>query len=269
MMWQAASGMNFRMASGLTGLQPIEIRRWPVVNLLVGSPDLPEPELQLKAFVANLGITAIVVDASDARTPQWTRLLANLNVEPQAVGGVLLYRIPPDAFAAYRGMNAIDLEQRAERARFETVISATDKYVASGGVLAKLDVPALQSAGLLPAEWTFDNKPGAYRDIWSGIIDGKIGIGVAGSASGLRPIIESYRADAGQIYFPYPRRWSPHGPQSFLKTFFAPEVFGSTSGESIQLMVMTFDPAQLKQVAARLPSQPSVNLAAAPREASR
>ncbi len=269
MMWQAVSGMNFRMASGLTGLQPIEIRRWPVVNLFVGSPDLPEPDLQLKAFVANLGITAIIVDASDVRTPQWIRLLSNLQTAPQAVGGVLLYRIPPDAFAAYRGMNPIKLEQRAERSRFETVISATDKYLASGGVISKLDVPALQSAGLFPAEWVFDNKPDAYRDVWAGVIDGKIGIGVAGSASGLRPIIESYQAFADQIYFPYPRRWSPSGTSSVMRDLLAPELFGSTSGESLQLMLMTFDAARIKQVAAQLSSQPSVSLAAAPREASR
>ena len=82
MLWQAASGMNFRMASGLTGFQPIEIRRWPVVNVFFGSRDLPEPELQLKAFIANLGITAIVVDASDPRAPQWKQLLSSLELTP-------------------------------------------------------------------------------------------------------------------------------------------------------------------------------------------
>ncbi len=269
MLWQAASGMNFRMASGLTGFQPIEIRRWPVVNVFFGSRDLPEPELQLKAFIANLGITAIVVDASDPRAPQWKQLLSILNLSPEEIAGVLLYRIPRDALDAYRGMNAIELEQRADRVRFEALISAADQYFAHGGGAAKLNLAALQSAGLFPAGWTFDPEPSAYRDIWAGQIDGKIGIGVIGSASGLKPIIDSYGAEAEKIYFPYPRLWPPNGARTFIRDLFAPEIFGSTSGESIQLMVMEFDPSHLRQVAERVSSQPSLSLAAAPPEASR
>ncbi len=269
MMWLAESGMNFRMASGLTGLQPIEIRRWPVVNVFVGSPDLPQPDLQLKAFVANLGITAIVLDAGDSRVPQWKQLLSSLEVTPREVGGVLFYRIPPVALKAYRGMNAIDLEQRAERARFETLVAAAERYLENGGDAAKLNVPALEAAGLFPAGWTFDPKPDGYNDIWSGQLEGKIGIGVAGSASGLKPIIDSYGADAEKIYFPYPRLWPPNGARTFVRYLFAPQIFGSTSGESIQLMVMEFDPSHLRQVAERVSSQPSLSLAAAPPEASR
>jgi hypothetical protein len=56
---------------------------------------------------------------------------------------------------------------------------------------------------------------------------------------------------------------------SLLRELFEPEIFSSTTGESIQLMVMEFDPARLRQVAARVSSQPSLSLAAAPREASR
>jgi hypothetical protein len=258
------------MASGWTGLQPIEIRRWPVVNAFGGSLDLPQPDLQLKAFIANLGITAIVVDASDSHAAQWKQLLSSLDVTPQTVAGVLLYRIPPGAFKAYRGMNAIDLEQRADRARFEALISAADRYFAHSGDAAKLNVPALEAAGLFPTGWRFDPKPDAYRDIWSGRIDGKIGIGVIGSASGLKPIIDSYGANAEKIYFPYPRRWSPKEErQTFLHDLFAPQIWGSTSGESLQLMVMEFDPPHLRQVAARVSSEPSLSLAAAPREASR
>ena len=271
MLWQAASGMNFRIASGLTGLQPIEIRRWPVVDVFFGSLDLPEPDLQLKAFIANLGITAIVVDASDTRAPQWKQVLSSLDIAPQEVAGVLLYRIHPEALKTYREMNAIELEQRADRARFEALISATDRYFANGGDGAKLSVPNLEAAGLFPMGWTFDPKQDAYRDIWSGQIEGKIGVGVIGSASGLKPILDDYRADALKVYFPYPKSWpSEKGHQGFLRSLFAPQIWGATSGESLQLMVMEFDPPRLRQLAARLPSpKPLLSLAASPREASR
>jgi hypothetical protein len=270
MLWQAAGGMNFRIASGLTGLQPIEIRRWPVVNVFFGSLDLPEPDLQLKAFIANLGITAIVVDASDEHVTEWKQLLSSLDVTPREVAGVILYRLNPEVLKPYRGMNAIDLEQRADRARFEALISATDRYFADGGDGAKLNVPSLEAAGLFPPGWLFDRKPDGYRDLWSGQIEGKIGVGVIGSVSGLTPILEAYSADAAKVYFPYPRIWpSEKEHQGFISSILAPQIWGATSGESLQLMVMEFDGPHLRQLATRLSPPPSLSLAASPREASR
>ena len=258
-LWQASSGMNFRLVSGLNGLQPIEIRRWPVANVFFGSSDLPEPELQLKAFIANLGITAIIVDASDARAPQWRQLLSSLEISPDEIGGVLLYRINPDALRSYRAMNAIDLEQRADRARFEALVSATNRYLGGGGDGATLSIPALEAAGLFPAGWNFDPAPNTYRDLWSGQIEGKIGLGIVGSESSLRPLIDSYGCDAEKIYFPYPRRWSSEGERyRFLRDFLAPQIWGSTSGESLQMMLLEFDPSHLRKAAARVSSQPSL-----------
>jgi hypothetical protein len=273
MLWQAASGMNFRMASALSGIQPIEIRRWPVINLFSGSVDLPEPDLQLKAFVANLGITAIVVDVNDAHVAEWKRLLSGLGIAPQEISGVLFYRIPPTAMAEYRTADpdaaALEMERRADRTRFETLISATDRYLASGGAVANLNVRALETSRLFPPEWKFDPKPDAYRDIWSGEMDKEIGVGVVGSPSALKPIIESYQADAAKIYFPFPSEWSPSGRRSLVDELLAPEISGSTSGESIHLLVMTFDATHLRQVAARISSGTALSLAVPPREASR
>ena len=269
-LWQASSGMNFRLVSGLNGLQPIEIRRWPVANVFYGSFDLPEPELQLKAFLANLGITAIVVDATDARVAQWRQLLSCLNIAPTETGGVILYRIDRESLHRYRAMNAVEMEQRADRARFEALIAATDRYLANGGDASAISVPALEAAGLFPADWRFDHAPNTYRDLWSGPVDGRIGLGVVGTRSSLVPIMQSYSADARKTYFPYPRRWPSAGePYSFIRYFFAPQIWGSTSGESLQLMVMEFDPPQLQRLATRVSSQRSLSLATPPREASR
>ena len=272
MMWQAESGMNFRMASGLTGLQPIAIRRWPVLNALGGSRDLPEPELQLKAFIANMEITAIVVDASDVHATQWKQMLASLDITPLEVAGVLFYRIAPDALKAYRGMNAVDLEQRAEGARFETLISAADQYLTRGGDPAKLNIAAIEAAGLFPADWKFDPKPDSYRDIWAGRLGGKLALGVIGSASGLRPTLDRYGSEAEKVYLPYPREWSPGlTHKGIFDDFFAPTIWSPTSGdgESLQLMVMEFDPTHLHQLAMRVASQTSLSLATAPHEVAR
>jgi hypothetical protein len=85
----------------------------------------------------------------------------------------------------------------------------------------------------------------------------------------LKPIIESYQADAAKIYFPFPSEWSPSGRRSLVDELLAPEISGSTSGESIHLLVMTFDATHLRQVAARISSGTALSLAVPPREASR
>jgi hypothetical protein len=265
MLWQAESGMNFRLAEGLTGLQPIETRRWPIVNVFFGAPDLPDPATQLKAFIANVGITAIVIDAADPSVAQWKQLFSPLNITPREISGVLFYRIPPASVAQYRNLDAIEMERRADRTRFDTLISAAAKYIATGRPADSLSIASLQSAGVLPPGWVFDPK-NRYRDIYAGLRDRAIAIGVVGSESGVKPIIESYGADARAVYFPFPRKWGSHG---FLENFLEPEIFSSTTGETLQMLMMTFDAARLQEVAARLPERAQVSPGAPPPEASR
>lgn len=265
MLWQVESGMNFRMASGLTGLQPIEIKRWPIMNVFFGAPDLPDPETQLKAFIANTGITSIIIDKSDPEIAQWKRLFLPLNITPSEISGVLFYRIPPASLAQYRDLDAVQMEQRADRARFETLIAAAAKYLATDKAPASLSIASLQSSGVLPPGWVFDPN-NRYRDIYAGIRNGAIGIGVVGSESAVKPIIESYGADARAVYFPFPRTWRSHG---FFDNFLEPEIFSSTTGETLQMLMMTFDPARLQEIAARLAEPAQVSPGAPPPEASR
>ncbi len=268
MMWQALGGMNFRMASGLTGLMPVEVRRWPLISVLFGSNDLPDSDTQLKACLANLEVTAIIIDASDARVPQWKELFSPLGIAPVEISGVILYRIPPGALQRYRSLSAIEMEQRADRAHFEALISATARYLAGGGAIAELSVPVLESAGLFPSAWKFNPRPDAYRDIVSSEVDGLAGLGVIGSPSGLKTLIESYRGDARTVYFPYPRKWTAN-PPGFIRELLEPPIWGSTSGESMQLMVMTFDVDRLNRLAARVAAQTAITPASPPRAASR
>jgi hypothetical protein len=264
MLWQVESGMNFRMASGLTGLQPIEIKRWPIMNVLSGAPDLPDRVIQLKAFVANNRITAIIIDKNDPDLAQWKQLFAPLDITPSEISGVVFYRIPHESVAQYRNLDAIEMERRADRARFDTLISAAAKYIATGRPADSLSIASLQSAGVLPPGWVFDPK-NRYRDIYAGLRDRAIAIGVVGSESGVKPIIESYRADARAVYFPFPRKWDSHG---FLENFLEPEIFSSTTGETLQMLMMTFDAARLQEVAARLAERAQVSPGAPPPEAS-
>lgn len=252
MLWQAQSGMNFRMVTGLTGIGLTPIRRWPVINFFYGSFDLPDANIQLKAFIANLGITAIVMDNSNPYAPEFRKLLSLLNIEPLQVSGVSFYRIPPGAFAKYRSVNAVEMETRADRIRFETVIGAAAKYVRQTGGTKGLSIPRLYELGLFPPDWKFKTRPKDYRDVWAGPWKGDVGIGVAGTQSALTPLIKSYRPDAEFAYFPYPFPLHPEDG-GFVNNLFAAMALGVVHGPDIekplQLLMMAFKPAKLQALA--------------------
>ncbi len=268
MLWQAASGMNFRMASGLTGVQIQKITRWPIVDVFYGSIDLPEPELQVKAFIANTGITAIVADASDSQVPMWKALLAPLGIEPREISGVLFYKIPARALDSYRNYTAVEMERCAARIRFDAAITAAARYLRLGGALDRMSVPALEAGGLMPAGWKFDPKETAYRDLWAIPLSHKPAIGVIGSLSAVRPIIESYAADADSVMFPAPRKWSP-ASRGIVRSILDQSPADSSDGEDSGLMLMVFSPERLQQLAARMPAPPALNPASIPPAASR
>ena len=64
LMWQAQSDMYFRMAGAWTGPPPAEFERWPAMVALFNGRYLPDPELQVKAFLAAHHVSAALLDAS-------------------------------------------------------------------------------------------------------------------------------------------------------------------------------------------------------------
>ncbi len=251
MLWQAESGMNYRMASGLTGLVPIQVRRWPVVNAFYRSWDLPEPETQLKAFIANLGITAIVLDDSYRDAGRIKKLLSLLDITPTHVSGVTLYRIPAGAFASYRSLSPIELERRAARIRFQTILRASAKYIAQGGSVQKLSLTSLIAAGLLPKGWSFDMKRNAFRDVGVGSWKKNlIAVGVGGTPSALKPLVPMYLPEADYAYFPFPHQLKGRR-SNFLVRLTEPVPSGAVSGESFRTLIMAFTPEGLRAAARR------------------
>ena len=114
MAWQAQSDMYFRMAGGWTGPPPAEFDGWPIVKALATDTLVPEAEVQLKAFLANHGVTAVIAEGETkpplggaTKPPEggtkaiFRPLLASLDAAPVVTGGVTLYRIRPETLALY------------------------------------------------------------------------------------------------------------------------------------------------------------------------
>jgi hypothetical protein len=220
MLWQAESGMYFRMAGGWTSIMPREFQSWPVVNALLYRSYIPGFIDQLMAFLAHHDAAALIV--ADRERPLWDPMLAPLHLSPIETGGVAIYRFTPVGLAPWRDVTALEMERRSDSARFDALIVAAQKYLADGRKLDQLSPRNAESLGLLSAHSSNEAGVRTGNGLYLGPLDngdpgpldnGLIGVGVVGSIEALRPIITKYRGDAARIYFPYPRELTepPHG----------------------------------------------------------
>ncbi|MFZ1122519.1 MAG: hypothetical protein WAN81_20025, partial [Candidatus Binataceae bacterium] len=170
------------------------------------------------------------------------KLLASLNAQPIDIGGVTLYRIAPQTLAPYRQLTASEMQRRMARARFEALLLGAERYLAQGGDPASLSPERAQQLGLLPQDWfggavfTTTNANPRYfhfKVVLGPSEAGRIAVGIEGCYDSLEPVIQLYRANASQIYFPYPVSFSPASPP-----------------RDPAMMVMTFDRAGLERAAA-------------------
>jgi hypothetical protein len=209
MIWQAQTEMYFRMAGAWTGPPPPEFDRWPIVKALATNMLPPEPELQFKAFVANHSVDAVI--AGSGTDPVFQPMLSSLDNTPIATGGVTIYRTRRDALAPYRQLTALAMETRADRERFDTLVAAANRYLVTGHELAALSPSVANHLGLIPPGWVHYDKVLAFNALWIGPWkDDGVSIGITGSYTALKPLIQRYRGDASRIYFPFPAELQDH-----------------------------------------------------------
>ena len=176
-------------------------------------------------------------------------MLNNLCLPPTRIGGVIIYPVAADKIAQYRGLQPLELERRYDRDRFDRLLVAADKYLAAGAPLNLLKPSNAAMAGLIPRSWAVDNdvytKDGLILGPWA---NDHIQVGVVGSYEAMQPLIADYRADAAEVYFPFPRPLS--GPPK-----------GNTF---MRKLVVVFDRAGLRSAASRAASELSAEAVAGP-----
>ncbi len=249
--WQAECGMCFRNVAGWTGMERFEVRRWPVVNYFLGSRDLPEPQIQLKAFLANTGVTAIVIDDAHPKAAEWNSLIAEAGITSQEISGVSLFKLSPRQFKEFGAVTSLELEKRAAQYRFGTLLQATDKYLRSGLPLSEVSSEQLVDLAFLPASWK--KQPNSLYDIYvMPLSERDVVVGELGSPSALAEVIDRYRADAQTVYLPFPHIVgnSSHPVIRALKNALLPPAAMPVDGESLEFLGLGFDREQLHRAAA-------------------
>jgi hypothetical protein len=91
MVWQAQTGMYFRLARGHTGPRPAGMRYWQIEKAFDSGVLIPHHTDEIQAFVRAHDVrTIIVIDDSGGI---WEELFCGLGVEPARVAGVTLYQL--------------------------------------------------------------------------------------------------------------------------------------------------------------------------------
>jgi hypothetical protein len=92
MLWQAETGMWFRLAGGYLGkLVPPDYEGDPLISAFQ-HPLVTNVTTEMRAFLARHHVDAIVVDAANPQ--QWPGVFAQMHLTQRPVGGVLFYRVP-------------------------------------------------------------------------------------------------------------------------------------------------------------------------------
>ena len=90
MLWQAETGMWFRMTGGyLNPVPPADYVHDALLPALYGQVK-PNPKV-LREFLIGRGVGAVIVVPGQA--PQWPQALASLGLKPISLGGVWFYRV--------------------------------------------------------------------------------------------------------------------------------------------------------------------------------
>lgn len=216
-LWQAYTGMYFRMAGGYVGVAAPEFLRWPTVYTLYSGGLMPNHGPQLRAFLDAHDVRTVLL--ADGAEGPWPELLATLGVEPLRVGGVSLYQVP-GARTDNRRITRLEIDQGASLAQVAALVVAADDWQHAGKPLAELAPAPVIGLGLVPGYWELYPESPRNRQrmrhlktrggLWIGPWEGQMtSVGITGSAAALQPVVARYGRHAARILFPYPRESGP------------------------------------------------------------
>ncbi len=149
MLWQALSGMAFRMAGGYLGFTPANFLQWPAVQMFYGGPTQGYRK-QIAAFCAAHKVRDLIVGPGARNT--WIPALNRLHWQRQIRGGVVVYQVP--ALRRYKAVTSTQMAASALFTQFRALKMAAFCFLKKGGALAALTPLAAEKMGCLSAAST-------------------------------------------------------------------------------------------------------------------
>jgi hypothetical protein len=227
MIWQARSGMYFRMARGTTGTIPEEYASWPIFEAFIDRVYLPDAAMQLEAFMAGHQSSTLIVDDNDPNRDQWISILTAARAARMHVGGVSIFDLARSDLDKYRGIKPSELDSQAALQVFGTLVDAAETFLTRGGDPRSLCPAEVERMGLLPGSWLIgyaplppnvDSAPQHVSEkdesaephfragVWLGVVKGGlVGVGLVGRYVTFKAVVQKYGKLADKVYLPYPQ----------------------------------------------------------------
>jgi len=210
MLWQALSDMYFRIAGGHLTLPPPEYQRWPILSAFL-TGDLPmDTERQLACFLTTHNVSAVLVEA--ANDPIGRSVMSVLRVNPVEDGGVLIYRLPTTLDKNYPPESCRQVPSQYAFMSFTKYIEAANEYWKSGQPIAALtpERAAELKFLILPGQKTVSRNDESHwlGKAWLGpwVDVDHVAIGWIGAYRDLRTVVDTYKYDATEVFFPFPEK---------------------------------------------------------------
>jgi hypothetical protein len=271
MLWQAESGMNFRMVGGWTAFAPSNFEQWPIYDAFLNTTYVPDAPAQLGAFMAHHATHTVVIANQDPDADDWIKLLLSMHATKQTVGGVTICRLDQAALFPYAKLTAAQMRTRAASALFARLVLAAAQWTSEGNNPSDLNPVAAEQRGMLPRAWRIGSETrarfivarslvdagGKYCcGVWLGqVANGDLAVGIYSSYDAVEPLINRCRELAEKIFFPYPDElvMSP----------------ASIPADTRGLMVMEFERKRIAAIAARCAGPATLKQAQQTRSADR
>jgi hypothetical protein len=263
-LWQAETKMYFRMAGGYVNPTiPPSFEQYPVIPNLYDLVDMPDADEQMKAFLVQKDIHAVIVADGSANLWQFVpndplflirrialspdqkqtieAFFGGLGVAPIHVGGVSLYQVPLGNLRAYETIPPESLQTRVAAIRLATLMVAANQYVGKGYDLKLLTPLRAQQLGLLPPRWVggvfalprYHKRPIQDELVLGGDSEGRVGVGVLGPRSVLEKLARHYSGFAVRL-----AQKPPHGYAVVNAWMFPPGLHSPSFGDSTQWVLL-------------------------------
>jgi len=227
-LWQMKTDLYFNLSQSLTTDTPKELRKdedihWFLYHFIWGdmkSDINPCSEYSFLSYLSKSKVGAILVP-EDYKNQNLQKLLDTSGLKPVEVGGVIIYQID----SGYLDSKLKEAKNECSTYLsdvFSTLFSTAEEFLSKGGDPSKLYPKNLEENAYLPKSFGYETgsainwtKNGGWIGRWD-CPDGKgkcFGIGIVGSIDQVKPIIDSYKSQALQIFFPYPKLYNPNSSQ--------------------------------------------------------
>ncbi len=221
-LWQVESYFYFNMLN--TPFPSVPLKKWPwQTSIIISSLEQDKPEMitcaeLLHGFISLNKINYIILSLSEH--PKWESLLDSiLNIKPQFVGGIYLYKVPDNIIEKYRDSDFYHTTVKCNLETFTALYSSSEIFIKDGNAIIDLFPQYLEKHAYLDKLFRYKTGP-AYNWTQNGGWIGQwpcphseskcFGVGIIGYIDELKPIIEKYRSQSLQIFFPYPREYNPN-----------------------------------------------------------